>query len=547
MEKKNKLAFNILAVFLIIMFVFAICPVTMQNDTYYTVKIGEHILNDGIEYMDVFSWHEGLPYTYPHWLYDVIMYLIYSIGGFTGIYISTVCFASILGILIYYTNNLLNKNRVVSFLVTLLTMYLLRDYIAARAQLITFILFTLTILFIEKFLQKGKKRYLIPLIIIPILIANLHSATWPFYFVLFIPYITEALVRFVVNRNIVNSLIISILKFKLNYTNSPIEVSEINAKISKLYEKNRISIAKRKEKEKYKIDIGTGGNIIPIAVIAVIAILTGLCTPLGDTPYTYLIKTMQGNTTHNINEHLPLILFESKEMFITIAIFIAVLTFTKVKIKLRDLFMIMGLTFLSFASRRQISMLVLIGNYIFAKMFVDLIGEYKIFKNKKLGNIFSNKICMIVVTFLVIGSSIWLFKPKMDDTYVDATCYPVAACDYIINNLDVSKIRLYNEYNYGSYILYRGIPVFIDSRADLYSPEFNGKKNEEGKYEGRDIFSDFLNISGIATYYEKEFEEYGITHVMMNTNAKLDLLISRDEKYTEIYRDDYFVIYERLN
>lgn len=37
-------------------------------------------------------------------------------------------------------------------------------------------------------------------------------------------------------------------------------------------------------------------------------------------------------------------------------------------------------------------------------------------------------------------------------------------------------MKIYNEYNYGSYLLFRGIPVFVDSRADLYTPQFNGEK-----------------------------------------------------------------------
>ena len=37
-------------------------------------------------------------------------------------------------------------------------------------------------------------------------------------------------------------------------------------------------------------------------------------------------------------------------------------------------------------------------------------------------------------------------------------------------------------------MLFRGIPVFIDSRADLYAPEFSGK--------AEDIFMDFINTSG---------------------------------------------------
>ena len=56
----------------------------------------------------------------------------------------------------------------------------MRDYIAARAQLVTFILFILTIYFIEKFLETKQKRYAVGLVIIPIIIANVHVAVWPF-------------------------------------------------------------------------------------------------------------------------------------------------------------------------------------------------------------------------------------------------------------------------------------------------------------------------------------------------------------------------------
>ena len=49
----------------------------LQNDTFYTIKIGELILNNGIDMMDHFSIHSNLAYTYPHWLYDVFIYLIY--------------------------------------------------------------------------------------------------------------------------------------------------------------------------------------------------------------------------------------------------------------------------------------------------------------------------------------------------------------------------------------------------------------------------------------------------------------------------------------
>ena len=100
---------------------------------------------------------------------------------------------------------------------------------------------------------------------------------------------------------------------------------------------------------------------------------------------------------------------------------------------------------------------------------------------------------------------------------------------------------------YAMPFLEKGIPVFIDSRADLYLPEFNGEKDQNGKYVGRDIMTDFLDISGIACNYESKFEEYDITHAVLLTNSKLNSLISKDINYKQLYKDDYFVIYERGN
>lgn len=490
-----------------------------------------------------------MPYTYPHWLYDVIIYLIYSFSGFAGIYISTVILASVLGILVYYINNKLSKNNFISLVVTLLVLYLLKDFIAARAQLATFIFFTLTIFFIEMFVNTKKKKYLIPLIIIPILIANLHVAVWPFYFILFLPYIAEWLLSFIIELDIIVRIKIIFAMIKEKLTKKEEKKIELNKKIEKLYKKideDEINLQKRREKP-YKIRIEKNKTIKWLFIIFIITIFTGLLTPLADVPYTYLAKTMQGNTTENISEHLPLVLINNKNIMIVMTMFLSILIFTDTKIKLRDLFMLVGLVLLSFMSRRQTSMLILIGNFIFVKLAVEMINKYDNKTYKKIQDFMTGILGQVISVILILCISLLMLKPKMNDKFVDENSYPVKACDFILENLDVNNIKLYNEYNYGSYLIYRGIPVFIDSRADLYSPEFNGTKNKEGKYEGRDIFSDFLNISNIGTFYESKFREYGITHVMMGKNTKLNLLISREDNYKLLYQDNNFVIYERLN
>ena len=144
----SKWIFGILAIILIAIFCVAMTPVTLQNDTYYTIKIGELITQNGIDMQDHFSWHEDLAYTYPHWLYDLITYFIFSAFGMKGIYVTTCILTAILGISLYIVNTKIAKNQLLSFILTAVVIYVIRGYIAARAQLVTFILFVWIIYFI---------------------------------------------------------------------------------------------------------------------------------------------------------------------------------------------------------------------------------------------------------------------------------------------------------------------------------------------------------------------------------------------------------------
>ena len=549
LEKKVNIKFTIIAVLAIIIFSAALAPITLQNDTYYTIKIGEHIINTKtIDMVDPFSWHNDLAYTYPHWLYDVFIYLVYAIAGMKGIFISTVILSSILGVVMYFTNCKISKNKLVSFLVTLGAMYLMKGFIAARAQLVTFILFELAILCIENFLEKKKIRYAVEIIIISTLIANIHCAVWPFLFILFMPYIGEYVVFSVIDFYPIYRVLIAWNKLKLKKykkKNDEVNIKKIDEKIERINKNHQIELEEKEEKRKnpYRIRYNKNSACKWLILIMIICAFTGLLTPLGDTPYTYLVKTMQGNTTKSISEHLPLTLINNKPILIVLTATIAMLIFTKVKITLKDLFMLAGLTLLMFMSRRQASMLVLFGSAIVAKMIASLFEKYDEKGTKRVEKGIVTVLGTVTVFAITALFAVAQIKPKVNDKFVNANNYPVEAAKWIKENLDVDNIKLYNEYNYGSYLLFEGIPVFIDSRADLYAPEFNKRVGEE---KGRDIFSDYINTSQISTYYENTFEKYGITHVILYKNVKTNLFLSRDKNYKELYSDDRFVIYERL-
>ena len=540
--------FTIVAIILIAIFCISITPVSFQNDTFYTIKIGELIKNSGIDMMDHFSWHENLGYTYPHWLYDLSTYLTYSIAEFKGVYILTCILSMILGISIFLVNSKLTKNKSISFIITIGVLYMLQDYIAARAQLVTFILFIWELFLIEKFIENRKILYGIGLIIISLLIANLHVAVWPFFFVLFLPYIAEYLIYLISDFIIYNKLKVFILKCKIKNADKSknnlekkdklkIELNNLQSKIS------RIKIKREEEnRNPYKIIFKKRNNVKFLIIIMIICAIMGLITPIGDTPYTYLYKTMQGNTTKNISEHLPMTIINNTNALCIMITLLAILIFTKVKIRLSDLFMISGLCYLMLSTRRQFSMFVLIGSVVFTRLIIDLIKMYTKNILDDIEKAFQTILVVMVLSVMMFMLSCYKIKPKLNDDYVNAKSYPIAACDYILQNIDLKNVKFYNEYNYGSYMLFRGIPVFIDSRADLYAPEFSGNKDE-------DIFTDFINTSGISKFYEETFEKYNITHVILYKKSKTNMIISKskDENYKELYSDDDFIVYERLN
>ena len=562
-KKVIKPIFQVFAIIVIAIFAYSITPKTFQNDTFYTIKIGEHITKSTEKVTDLLPWNKGLdmqdpfsihkiPYTYPHWLYDLATYKVYNIFGFDGIYYGTCILSIVLGLLIYFINIKLNKNKALAFIVTIGVLFCLKNFITARAQLVTFILFVLTIFGIEQFIKTKKIRYAVLLITIPIIIANVHTAVWPFYFILYMPYIAEYLMVFFVTADYKllakKIAIIFKTKFKKEKNNIDIEKNEIK----KLEEEHNEKIEKVLS-ETYKLDVVKEKNSKWLILILFICLFTGLLTPIKETPYTYLIKTNEGNTTQNISEHLPLTLINDEKMIIILAVVLGILIFSKTKIKIRDFFMLAGLIVLSFMSRRQVSMLVLIGNFILVRMLINVLTNIKTqlknYFNGKIENLYIETIISVVVFFIAIILSFDYYLDKKDCAYIDETSYPVQAAEYINNELipqvGIENFRMFNDYNYGSYLLFSDIPVFIDSRADLYTPEFNGKKDENNQYIGNDIFTDFLNISGLAIDYESKFEEYEITHVMTYSNSKLNSVISKDDNYNLLYVDDYFKIYER--
>ena len=138
---------------------------------------------------------------------------------------------------------------------------------------------------------------------------------------------------------------------------------------------------------------------------------------------------------------------------------------------------------------------------------------------------------MVISIILVIIFSGILFSLNLSKNFVDDELYPVEAVKYIKENIDVNKMRIFNEYDFGSYLLLHDIPVFVDSRADLYTSPYSGLDY--------DILDDYHNMfENLLEQYqklpidskrEKNIEEMKLVLAMLQL-----LCEKRNIKYQEI-------------
>lgn len=488
----SKVRLRLLTVFFIIMLCIAVTIKELQNDTFYIIKLGDYIFHNGVDLIDHYSWVAELSYTYPHWLYDLFLYIIYNFFGFDGVYISSIILFIILILSIYFINLKINNNELMASIVSIVTIPLLIGFVTARAQLVTIILFLWEVYFIEKLLAMGKKKYIVFIAIISLLVANLHATIWSFCFILFLPFIGQFVVRWLLDKKNNNNTLFA----------NKLEIKPIN-------------------------------NFKLLIISLILSFLMGFLSP-SRICFTYVFKVMQGSSQSFITEHAPMVLIENISFLLFIIVILVLLIFSGTKIKLIELFMLSGLTLMSLSSVRHMAFFYVIGLLYISKLCNRYLIDRKDTTLDILANLITkNRIIYVMLFIIIICVSCFRFTENFSDDYIPDDTYPVGAVNYIKENLDIDSMRLYNDYNFGAYLLFYDIPVFIDSRCDLYLKEFNGLDYS--------IFDDAMNI---IKDYDKKFEFYDVSHVLIHTNSYFYRIISKDDNYVILYKDKNFTLFE---
>ena len=486
---KNKKLYIVFSMLLIVIILMTVTK-EMQNDTFFTIATGEHILQEGYDNVDHLTWHENLGFYKLRWAFDVAIAFIYNTFGFAGIYAFVVIIASLTGLSLFNILLKQKNNIVLSFIATVISMLLMTSNwsFTARGQIISYLLLLLEIYFIEKLISTKQKRYYIIFLVISALIVNFHASVWYMTIILVLPYLAEAIMH---------------------------------------------KIMKNKNLEKSKIILEPIS--IKMLIIAILCLVLGsFISPIGTYTYTYMFKVIGGISSTFISELQQTDIISSIGMILGLIVIDILMLATKSKMKLSDVLLFFGLYFMAILARRNQAFLYLIGTIPVVRLITNFFETYDT-ENilEKVNNIFSKNWVLGCTTIVIVIGLSSNMVTRIREKYVNERKYPVEAVNFIKENLDYKNLRIYNSFNYGSYLELSGIPAFVDSRSEIFTEEFNNVT----------ILKDWLETSRGNVNYNDTFAKYEIDYAIVEDKEIINTYISVDENYEKVFDDETFSIY----
>ena len=203
-------------------------------------------------------------------------------------------------------------------------------------------------------------------------------------------------------------------------------------------------------------------------------------------------------------------IFDYSYIILLLVIFLTLL-FSNKKIKFLDLVMFGIGTYMGLKSIRFWPYV-----YIFSTFFIfDYINERKYDKGSL------QVLCILglfLLSFFFVNFKFMIREIKLVD-------------DEIIEVLKKEEPkRLYNYYDFGGYLVYQNIEVFVDGRADLYT-NYNLK--------------DYYNISSLSKDYIKLIDKYDFDYFLVPVDSRIATYLKYSDSYEKIISKEKIVLYKQ--
>ena len=135
----------------------------------------------------------------------------------------------------------------------------------------------------------------------------------------------------------------------------------------------------------------------------------------------------------------------------------------------------------------------------------------------------------VVLLLMLLAGAVWLqTRLAGNDAALERT-FPVAAVNYI-EEAGLADGRIYNTYEWGGYLIWRRIPVFIDGRTELY---------------GDDFFRYYLQTTRVQENWQRPLDEMNVDLALLRRSSALATVLQTSIDWQEVYSDDLARVFVR--
>jgi hypothetical protein len=207
------------------------------------------------------------------------------------------------------------------------------------------------------------------------------------------------------------------------------------------------------------------------------------------------------------------------------------------KIAYSEIFKILGFSYLTFISQRNIAPFAIILLPILSRVFWDMWTETRAFlpaRRKKTSpepqqiplkiTRLINGMLIFIISLTALGNLYLLTRPDMVDKH-----YPLSALAWIEENQPEGA--LFNSYNWGGYLIWnlREYPVFIDGRADLY---------------GEEMLNQWKKVISGGAESQKILNQWDVNLILVEADLPMVKELAQ-EGWELLYKDNMSVVYGR--
>lgn len=453
-----------------------------DNDAYFLAATGRYIAQNNfkIPTINPFVIHSNFKIIIQQWIPCILNWLLLDYTGFTGVAIYMVINAlCIIGLLcVYIKNSPSNNNRKICVSSVLSICMICCAFMNTRPTHLTLLVVTCWLMILDRYKKKHNKKdkllWLLP--VLSILCINIHAAMWPILFVLGGTYILPS------NKED----LIQCIKYIRNFV------------------KDRLVLIKW----------------------FIISIIVGVINPNGIKGVTYLISSLsQVSTNKYVGEMKSPNLSSFYGIVVVASIIILIIYIVQYK-KLVDyqlLIMAIGTIFMSMNIMRNIAYITFsipVMLNIIVRDNYYIIDKCK--KHERLNMISFTASLMLLFSLVLNIADI---KLELEDDHNT----PLSAIEYLDNsNIDEDKIILYNDYNNGGYIEFRGYKVYIDQRAESFDKHINEKY---------DVFTEYTSIidgKGYNTTWSED-DKIQLTNEEFINKYKFNFMLTEDDSPINYY------------